>query len=175
MAGNPLAGWDNFYVILGSSGAALTGLQFVVVALSAERRSVKDAAALEAFATPTIVHFGAVLLLAALITMPRHTFASLQTCLLLAGLGGLVYASYVLLQTRRQQSYDPVLSDWIWHIGLPFVAYGAILVAAIVLARRPETALYAVAGSALLLLFIGIHNAWDAAVWMTTQMPKREP
>src|SRR5439155_10013209 len=105
VAGNPLAGWDNFYVILGSSGAALTGLQFVVVALSAERRSAKVAAALDAFATPTIVHFGAVLLLAALITMPRHTFASLQTCLLLAGLGGLVYASYVLLQTRRQQSY----------------------------------------------------------------------
>ena len=175
MAGNPLAGWDNFYVILGSSGAALTGLQFVVVALNARRRSAKDASALEAFATPTIVHFGAVLLVAALITMPRHTFASLQACLLLAGLGGLVYASYVLLQTRRQQSYDPVLSDWIWHIGLPFVAYAAILVAAIVLSRRPEPALYAVAGSALLLLFIGIHNAWDAAVWMTTQMPEREP
>jgi hypothetical protein len=48
VAGNPLAGWDNFYVILGSSGAALTGLQFVVVALSADRRSAKDAAALVA-------------------------------------------------------------------------------------------------------------------------------
>src|SRR5437588_12063430 len=80
VTGNPLAGWDNFYVILGSSGAALTGLQFVVVALNARRRSAKDAAALDAFATPTIVHFGAVLLLAALITMPGHTLASLRVC-----------------------------------------------------------------------------------------------
>ena len=175
MTGNPLAGWDNFYVILGSSGAALTGLQFVVVALNARRRSAKDAAALDAFATPTIVHFGAVLLLAALITMPGHTVASLRLCLLVAGLGGLVYASYVLLQARRQQSYDPVLSDWIWHIGLPFVAYAAILAAAIVLAAHAEAALYIVAASALLLLFIGIHNAWDAAIWMTTQMSEPEP
>jgi len=32
----PLAGWANFYVIIGSSGGALTGLQFVVMTLVAE-------------------------------------------------------------------------------------------------------------------------------------------
>jgi hypothetical protein len=140
----------------------------VVIALNAEARDSEDMEALEAFATPTIVHFGAVLLFAAFVTMPRHTIASLRLCLLLCGLGGLVYASRVLLRARRQQSYAPVLSDWIWHIFLPFVAYAGVSIAAIFLARRPEAALYAVAGSALLLLFIGIHNAWDAAVWMTT-------
>src|SRR4051812_768692 len=36
-----LAAWESFYVIVGSSAAALTGLQFVVIALIAEtaRRS----------------------------------------------------------------------------------------------------------------------------------------
>ncbi|SRR6266851_5054040 len=34
----PLAAWESFYVIVGSSGAALTGLQFVVIALIAESR-----------------------------------------------------------------------------------------------------------------------------------------
>ena len=29
----PLAGWESYYVIVGSSAAALTGLQFVVIAL----------------------------------------------------------------------------------------------------------------------------------------------
>jgi hypothetical protein len=28
-----MGGWDNFYVIVGSSAAALTGLQFVVITL----------------------------------------------------------------------------------------------------------------------------------------------
>jgi len=32
-----LSGWENFYVIVGSSAGALIGLQFVVVTLIAER------------------------------------------------------------------------------------------------------------------------------------------
>ena len=31
-----IAGWDSFYVIIGSSAAALTGLMFVVIALTGE-------------------------------------------------------------------------------------------------------------------------------------------
>ena len=62
----PFAGWQNFYVIIGSSTGALIGLQFVVMALIANlpRRPV-EAQAGHAFATPNIVHFGAVLLLSA--------------------------------------------------------------------------------------------------------------
>jgi len=162
----PLAGWDNFYVIIGSSAAALTGLMFVVVALSAEQASANPEG-LKAFATPTIVHFCAVLLFAAFVSVPRHTIGSLRLCLLLAGLAGLAYATVVLLRTRRVASYTPVLSDWIWHVCLPFLAYAGVFAAAFVLGRRAEAAMILVAGSALLLLFIGIHNAWDAAVWMT--------
>ncbi len=31
---NPLAGWENFYLIVGSSAGALIGLQFVVITLT---------------------------------------------------------------------------------------------------------------------------------------------
>lgn len=37
---SPLVAWESFYVIVGSSGAALTGLQFVVIALIAESRTL---------------------------------------------------------------------------------------------------------------------------------------
>jgi hypothetical protein len=54
-----LAGWENFYVIVGSSAGALIGLQFVVMALVANLpRGPGAAQAGEAFATPNIVHFG---------------------------------------------------------------------------------------------------------------------
>ena len=36
---------------------------------------------------------------------------------------------------------------------------------------RTEQSLYAVAVLCLLLLFIGIHNAWDIAVWMSFFKP----
>ena len=58
-----LDGWDNFYVIVGSSAGALIGLQFVVITLIADLPIHDGAAqASSAFATPTVLHFGAVLL-----------------------------------------------------------------------------------------------------------------
>ena len=52
--------WETFYVIVGSSAGALTGLMFVVIALVAEFRGSERQ--IEAFGTPTVVHFSAPLL-----------------------------------------------------------------------------------------------------------------
>ena len=52
-----IAGWQNFYVIVGSSACALIGLQFVVMSLIANMPMARvDAQAGGAFATPTIIH-----------------------------------------------------------------------------------------------------------------------
>src|SRR5215469_17759991 len=61
-----LAAWDSFYVIVGSAAGALIGLQFVVVTLIAQRPIRASPEGSAAFGTPTVVHFGAALLLAAL-------------------------------------------------------------------------------------------------------------
>ncbi|MDQ6801864.1 MAG: hypothetical protein M3041_13610 [Acidobacteriota bacterium] len=168
-----LSEWDNFYVIIGSSAAALTGLQFVVIALVSEVRTSNSSLTLDAFATPMIVHFCSVLLLAAIVTTPRQTTMTMTACLVATGAAGVIYASFVTLRARRQRGYKPVLEDWIFHAILPVVAYAWLFLAGAFLMRSPETALYCVAGAALLLLFIGIHNAWDAAVWMTTRAKSR--
>lgn len=165
----PLAEWETFYVIIGSSAAALTGLQFVVIALSADVK-VGGEAEMQAFATPTIVHFCAVLLVAAIVCTPGQTATSLSVCLSICGITGLAYVGWVVVvQTWRLKSYVPVLEDWIWHSGLPLVAYICLTVAGVTLARRPAAALYVVAATALLLLFIGIHNAWDAALFISAK------
>jgi hypothetical protein len=174
----PLHEWETFYVIVGSSAAALTGLMFVVIALSAERQRLRapdSAAALGSFATPTVVHFCAVLLVAAFLSTPGQTVGSLSGCLLVAGAAGLVYSVIVAVRARRQTSYAPVLEDWVWHVVLPLLAYLSLLVAALVMRRRPEGALYGVEAVELLLLFIGIHNAWDAAVWIATSAEPPAP
>ncbi len=161
-----LSHWENFYVILGSSGAALTGLQFVVIALNAERR-VGGEDALSAFGTPTIVHFCYVLLISAIISTPGQTAISLSWCLTLAGIAALAYETRVLMLSRRQKGYAPVLEDWIFHTILPFIAYGGLFLAGVAMLVHAGLALYVTAAIALLLLFIGIHNAWDAAVWIS--------
>jgi hypothetical protein len=69
--------------------------------------------------------------------------------------------------------YVPVLEDRIWHIVLPSVAYLSLFVSAIAAYSHEVGALYVVAATALLLLLIGIHNAWDAAVYIAMRKRKR--
>ena len=164
-----LAEWGNFYVITGSAGAALTGLQFVVIALRSEADAKAPEEAVRAFGTPTILHFCAALLVAAVMSIPGENAASLALCMAAAGIGGLALSVRVVALTRRQSAYTPVLEDWVWHVALPLVAYAALVLAAVVLLRRPAAALDLIAGASLLLLFIGIHNAWDSAVWIAAK------
>jgi len=67
-----------------------------------------------------------------------------------------------------------VLEDWLWHVSFPLVGYVALLVAALLLWRDPAPCLLVIAATALLLLFIGIHNAWDAVTYIAAQQPQHE-
>jgi hypothetical protein len=162
-----LAGWESFYVIVGSSAAALTGLQFVVIALVADVRPRGSNDTINAFGTPTVVHFCLALLTASLLSAPWRTLASPALALAATGLGGLLYSAIVIRRARRQQDYKPVFEDWLWHAILPVLAYGAIIGGAVAMVADAADALFAVAAATLLLVFIGIHNAWDTVTYIT--------
>jgi len=163
---NALSGWENFYVIVGSSAGALIGLQFVVITLIADMPAIRDVErASSAFSTPTIIHFGAVLLLAGIQTAPWHRIAAPADLWGLLGLGGVLYEVIVTRRMRQQSAYRPEFEDWLFHAGLPFAAYTTLAVSAFVSRSQREPALYGVAAAAVLLLFIGIHNAWDAVTY----------
>jgi hypothetical protein len=69
--------------------------------------------------------------------------------------------------------YRADLEDWIWYTVLPFVAYGVILIGAIALWTLTVKALFAVGGGVVLLLLIGIRNAWDVVTFLATGGPSR--
>jgi hypothetical protein len=97
-----LAGWENFYVIVGSSAGALIGLQFVVMTLIAKMPlSRGDAQAGDTFTTPTVVHFGVVLLLSAAGSALWDGIAAVAALWGLVGLGGVVYVVLVGRLRRR--------------------------------------------------------------------------
>jgi hypothetical protein len=161
-----LEGWENFYVIVGSSAGALIGLQFVVIALIAEMPIGNvDARAGDAFSTPSVVHFGVVLLLSAIATAPWKGIADVAVLWGLFGLCGVVYSGVVARRMRTQTAYRPVFEDWLFHVLLPLTAYAALLVSAYEAFSHARPALFSVGAAALLLLFIGIHNAWDAVTY----------
>jgi len=169
------AAWGSFYVIVGSSGAALTGLQFVVIALGAEARRPASSDAIGAFGTPTVVHFGVVLFVAAVLNAPWQSLAKPAVILGLCGVAGIGYVGIVTARAHRQPDYQPVLEDWIWHTALPFIAYATLLAGAIGLVRYASDSLFAIAATTLLLLFIGIHNAWDAVTYMAIAANQKNP
>jgi hypothetical protein len=165
-ASSLLTEWESFYVIVGSSAAALIGLQFVVIALITETRAASTTHEIDAFATPTIIHFAASLLVSAILSAPWRQLENARMVLGACGVMGVVYFSLVLRRIRRQTTYQLVTEDWIWHVALPLVAYLALLAAAVELVSVPHQSLFTVAATALLLLFIGIHKAWDTVTYI---------
>ena len=161
-----LAGWQNFYVIVGSSAGALIGLQFVVMALVAGMpRGPGAAQAGEAFATPTIVHFGTVLLLSAVLCAPWDGIGGAAVLWGLLALSGFTYAIIVARRVRVQTAYRPEFEDWLFHVLLPLTAYAMLAISAYATRNHARGALFGVGTAALLLLLGGIHNAWDAVTY----------
>jgi len=157
--------WEIFYEIVGSASGALAGLMFVVMALISDARGATESQ-LDAFGTPTVIHFGAALLLSALSAAPWPGLTSFRMSLGLYGAIGFAYMIVVVLRTRRLTEYSAVLEDWLFHAVLPLAAYLSVLTAAIGLPRASTLSLFAVGAAALLLLFVGLHNAWDTVTYI---------
>ena len=157
-----LADWDSFYVMAGSAAGALIGLQFVVLTILDQKLPNKGGAqAGAAFLTPTIVHFGVTLLLSALFLAPWQSAGIPATLSSLIGLCGLGYTVITALRMRRQEAYPPGLEDWLFHVVLPLAAYALLASSFFAESSYQREIWFGVGAAALLLLFIGIHNAWD--------------
>ncbi len=168
-AGLPfLTNWQNYYLIIGTAAATLTGLMFVVITLvtGLEQQVSTMDAGISAFNTPTIVHFCAVLLVAAILSAPWQAFTSLSLMLGLSGLGGVGYLIVVIQRMRHVPGYKTPLKDWLWYMAFPLALYIVLVAAAIALPFNPGLVLYIISGVIVVLLFIGIHNAWDLVIYL---------
>jgi hypothetical protein len=164
-----LGGWSNFYVVMGSASAALTGLMFVVVTLIARRATGSSHDTYHAFGTPIVVHFTFVLMMAGVLTMPGHTNWSAAACAGLLSLAGTGYLAVSAVLMRRQNEYQPDAEDWFWYLVAPAIVYVACAIASLSIPWHPAGALYGIAAAVMVQLFIGIHNAWDTAAYIAVE------
>jgi hypothetical protein len=161
-----LHAWESFYVIVGSSAAALTGLQFVVMALIADIDLPANPTNVGAFSTPTIVHFSAALLVSAIVTAPWPAPLGPAVLLATSGTVGVLYSLIVARRALKQEEYEPVFEDWAFHVALPAAAYGVMAAAGGLLHLAPARSLFGLGAAVLGLVFIGIHNAWDTVTYL---------
>lgn len=173
---NALTNWQNFYVIVGSSAGALTGLQFVVITLIAQMNITSSMREIRAFGSPTTVQFCMALLISAIANCPWHGLRNPALLLGACAIGGVIYSLGALRHAKKQTGYQPDWLDWMWFSWLPILVYAAMLAAAFLLTRTPEAGLFTLAAVSLALLFLGIHNSWDTVTFIAVLRPqsKRE-
>jgi len=171
-----LSNWQNFYMIMGTAAATLTGLMFVVTTLIAGIDAHQSTlnAAVSAFNSPTVVHFGTVLLLAGVLSAPWQAFSSLSLLLGPLGLGMTFYSILVMRRMWRVPHYQSTLEDWLWYMVFPLLANVLLMVAAFVLPKNPSPALYIISAAMMLLLLVGIRNAWDMVTFLAVERAHSE-
>lgn len=121
---------------------------------------------MNAFATPTVVHFCAALLVSAILSAPWAALSRASLLIGLTGLAGVGYGFIIIRRARGQTDYRPVLEDWLWHTIFPLGAYVTLVVAAPLLPRDATSALFAIGAATVVLLFIGIRNSWDTVTYV---------
>ena|SRR6266487_197614 len=163
-----LSNWQNFYMIIGTAAATLTGLMFVATSIIAgiDTHVPTANAGIAAFNTPTVVHFCAVLLLAGILSAPWQAFSSISILVCLFSLGMVFYLIIIMRRMRRMPHYQSTLEDWLWYMVLPLLAHILLIIAALVLPANPAPALYVVSAAMVMLLCIGIRNAWDNVTYL---------
>jgi hypothetical protein len=167
-----LARWANFYVIVGSSAGALTGLQFVVVALIAQAGRTTTKREIRAFGTPTVIHFCAALVISVVMNIPWLAVSHLAASLAVLAIIGLVYSLTVIVHARKS-TYQPDTEDWFWYAGLPVLAYVMLGVAAILVWKLAVWSLFLIAALSVLFLFMGIRNSWDTVTYVALKHTQR--
>jgi hypothetical protein len=171
-----LKDWSNFYVMVGSAAAALTGLMFVVITLVTRRERMEGLHdGIAVFSTPTIVHFAGALFISAVFSAPWHSSTPAVVLLGLFGLYGLGRIVQARFRVRHFASYDPDFEDWVWYTVFPFLIYALISAGAFTLPSIPVVALFAIAAGAVALIFIGIRNAWDVVTFLAIEVAERSP
>jgi hypothetical protein len=85
-----------------------------------------------------------------------------------------IYSIIVLRRLRRVPHYQSTLEDWLWYMALPLLAHVLVMVAALMLSENPGPALYVVGLAMILLLLVGIRNAWDMVTFLAVERSHSE-
>ena len=167
--------WQNFYVLVGTAAATLTGLMFLSVTFGSSLVTRETAHISRAFLNPIYEHFVQVLLTAWLTTVPVLDWSVFGSLLVVLGLLRLTTLPRVFrhYQEAQRRAGDVDLSDWLMAIVLPLLCHLGLLVTGAAFVLHASGAVASLAVVTLTLLFIAIHGAWELLVWMALAVNER--
>jgi len=172
----PLQRWHDSYLLTGGAAAMLVGLMFVAILLGSQLITPQSLPGLRMFATPTIIHFVYVLVIATVAVVPTLTRPPLGIPLAVTGLLSIAPASRAVPFMQEQRRANLIdREDLVWYLVTPSINYLLLGATGIGLLRGAPEALNGLACASIVLLVNGIRNAWDLVLWFAvrTQSPSR--
>ncbi|MBO0756063.1 MAG: hypothetical protein J2P54_09395 [Bradyrhizobiaceae bacterium] len=167
--------WHDFYLLVGTASATLVGLMFVAASIGAQVFTEENRAAIEAFISPTVVHFSTALFTCIIATMPGHTGLEFILLLSVLGLAGLGYSARVWTQLIVRHKFSVDAIDRLFYAVIPGIGQLLVFLSGVMLLPLPAAGLDCLAIAILLLLLAGIRNAWDMTMWIVIRAPVAEP
>ena len=159
-----LAGWHEFYALLGTAAAALVALLFVAVSigtsvLTPDPESRRNTST---YLSPVVFHYANLLFLSLIALIPTQSWESFAVVIGVAGAGSVIYSIVIAVRVHRNAMSD--LADRLCYGAIPALCYAMGPVAGLLLLEEKPAGLNLLAGAALLLLVINIRNAWDLMI-----------
>jgi len=164
--------WDSYYLLIGTVAGALIGLLFVVATLNAGREVTEVTRGTKTYLSPTVFHFAMVVVVSALATAPglpaRYVGLLLSAC----AIAGLVYSTWVCVRLRSGNMAGQHWSDF-WYFGLaPTAIYLGLGATSGTAWAAPSALPYGTSVLLLLLMLVGIRNAWDLVTWLAPRQQR---
>jgi hypothetical protein len=130
------------------------------------------ATGVRAFISPNIFIFTTTLVVSLVLMVPGPSGTAIGTFLCLGAVASLGYLAYT--RAHRQWRHNKLsYPDWIWYVGLPPTGYVLLLLSGIGFLLQAAGSMHGVAAALILLLMIGIRNAWDLVIFMTQREQKQ--
>lgn len=167
-----MRGWSDYFFMVGSAAAALIGLMFVVVTLTAGRDRNELEAGKKLYTTPIVWHLGVVVVLSGAAVAPISVLEWLGIGMLAAGALGIAYAAYITRGILRAQLASNFSGyDAFWYGIAPGFIYAAVGLSGWALLRGASWAPSALAAAVMALLLVSIHNEWDLVTYLAPDAP----
>lgn len=162
------ADWDNYYLMLGPSAAALIGLMFVVTTLTAGRDREQVERGKHLYTSPIVWHLAVVMVLSGAASAPTVSarwFAAVSGGLSVLGIAMGIRSAVGISRSPTTGDWDHTFDVW-WYGIVPALVYAGLGAASALLFLGDRWGPSAIAGALMGLLLVSIHGEWDLVTFL---------
>lgn len=167
-------GWEEYFLGIGPSAAALIGLMFVVMTLTAGRDRKEVERGKRYYTSPIVWHLAVVLVLSGAASAPTispRLFGALSGGLAVLGIFMGIRSATGIARVPLSGEENNAFDVW-WYGIVPALIYAGLGVAAAMILFGSRWGASAVAAALMALLLVSIHGEWDLVTFLA---PYAEP